>query len=158
MKQNRLEFFVGTFVLLGLAAVAYLTVKLGTGSLIGGDTYELEARFTNASGLHTGGSVLVAGVPVGRVEGIRVEPSDYCAIVTLRVMSGLHLPMDSMASIKTSGLIGDKYISIAPGADVSCLKPNARITMTESSIDIESLIGKMAFGSVEKEKEKSPTP
>lgn len=153
MKQTKLEFLVGSFVLLGLAAIVYLTVKLGSGSLMGGDTYRLEARFDNASGLNVGGSVHVAGVPVGRVEGIRVDPKDYSAIVTLSVLSGLNLPTDSMASIKTTGLIGDKYISLSPGADETSLKPGERITMTESSVDIESLIGKMAFGSVDKEKD-----
>lgn len=153
MKQTKLEFLVGSFVLLGLAAIVYLTVKLGSGSLIGGDTYNLEARFDNASGLNVGGSVHVAGVPVGRVEGIRVDPKDFSAIVTVSVLSGLNLPTDSMASIKTTGLIGDKYISLSPGADETSLRPGERITMTESSVDIESLIGKMAFGSVDKEKD-----
>ena len=158
MKQAKLEFLVGAFVVLSLAAVVYLTVKLGSGSAVSGETYLIEARFSNAGGLHTGGSVLVAGVPIGRVEAICVDPNDYCAIVTLRVKAGLNLPTDSMASIKTTGLIGDKYIALAPGADTSFLKPGARITMTESSVDIESLIGKMAFGTVEKDKEKAPTP
>ena len=160
MKQSKLELLVGGFVLLGLAAITYLTVKLGAGSLVGDDTYRIEARFTNASGLNEGGSVYVAGVPVGRVENVRVEPSDYSAIVTMSVLSGLNLPTDSMASIKTTGLIGDKYISLSPGADETFLKAGARITMTESSVDIESLIGKMAFGTVEKEKEtdKNPEP
>ena len=153
MKQTKLEFLVGSFVLLGLVAIVYLTVKLGSGSLVGGDTYNLEARFDNASGLNVGGSVHLAGVPVGRVEGIRVDPKDYSAIVSISVLSGLNLPTDSMASIKTTGLIGDKYISLSPGADETSLKPGERITMTESSVDIESLIGKMAFGSVDKEKD-----
>ena len=156
MKQAKLEFLVGVFVVLSLAAVLYLTVKLGAGSSVAGDTYLIQARFTNAGGLHTGGSVLVAGVPVGRVEDIQVDPADFCAIATLKVKSSLHLPTDSMASIKTTGLIGDKYVALAPGADVSCLQPGARITMTESSVDIESLIGKMAFGTVDKDKEKAP--
>lgn len=158
MKQNSLELYVGIFVLLGLAAVAYLTIKLGAGSLVGGDTYVVEARFTNAGGLHAGGSVLVAGVTVGRVEGLRIDPADYCAIATLRLQSALKLPTDSMASIKTSGLIGDKFVALAPGADETFLAPGERITMTESSVDLESLIGKMAFGSVDKENEPKPTP
>ena len=153
MKKNSLELMVGSFVLLGLAAIVYLTIKLGAGSLVGGDTYVLEARFDNASGLNVGGSVHVAGVPVGRVESIHVDPGDFSAIVTMTVLSGLKLPTDSMASIKTTGLIGDKYISLSPGADTATLQPGARITMTESSVDIESLIGKMAFGSVDKESE-----
>ncbi len=158
MKQARLELFVGTFVALGIAAVAYLTIKLGTGSLIGSPTYLIEARFTNAGGLHSGSSVLVAGVTVGRVEGVRMDPADYSAIATLRVQSAVRLPTDSMASIKTSGLIGDKYIALSAGADETYLEPGNRITMTESSVDLESLIGKMAFGSVDKDADKKPAP
>ena len=158
MKQTKLEFLVGLFVLLGLAAVAYLTIKLGAGSLLGGDTYLIEARFTNAGGLNTGSNVVVAGVPVGRVEAIRMEESEYTAIATLRVMTGLKLSTDSMASIKTTGLIGDKFIALSPGADETYLEPGARITMTESAVDLESLIGKMAFGKVEGETPDSPTP
>ena len=158
MKQGKLELFVGTFVLLGMAAVAYLTMKLGSGSLISGDTYLVEARFANAGGLHSGSSVLVAGVTVGRVDGVRVDPADYSAIATLRILGALRLPTDSMAAIKTTGLIGDKYVSLSPGADDTYLAPGTRITMTESSIDLESLIGKAAFGSVDKETEKEPSP
>lgn len=159
MKQSKLELLVGIFVVLGLAAIAYLTIKLGAGSLLGGDTYDIEARFTNAGGLNSGSTVVVAGVTVGRVEGIRVDPVDFSAIATLRVMSGLRLPTDTMASIKTTGLIGDKYVLLSPGADETYLATGERITMTESSVDLESLIGKMAFGSVEKEsKEEKPIP
>jgi phospholipid/cholesterol/gamma-HCH transport system substrate-binding protein len=157
MKQTQLEYLVGGFVLLGLCAVLYLTVKLGSGSLLGGDTYRLEVRFSSASGLNPGGSVHVAGVPVGRVESIRVDPVDFSAIVTVSVLSGLNLPTDTMASIKTTGLIGDKFILLSPGADETNLGPGDRITLTESSVDIESLIGKMAFGSLDKEKEPEPT-
>ena len=153
MKNTKLELSVGIFVLLGLAALAYLTVKLGTGSLIGGDTYRIETRFANAGGIHPGCSVLLSGVTVGRVEGVRMDPADYSAIITLRLSSLVKLPADSMASVKTSGLIGDKYIALAPGADDSYLPPGARITLTESAVDLESLIGKMAFGSVDKDKD-----
>jgi phospholipid/cholesterol/gamma-HCH transport system substrate-binding protein len=156
-----MELFVGGFVVLGIAAILYLTVKLGAGSLLGADTYRLEVRFASASGLNAGASVHVAGVPVGRVEGIRVDPVDFNAIVTISVLKGLNLPTDSMASVKTTGLIGDKFILLSPGADDSVLKEGDLITLTESSVDIESLIGKMAFGSLEKEKESdssSPVP
>ncbi|MFZ4774676.1 MAG: outer membrane lipid asymmetry maintenance protein MlaD [Terrimicrobiaceae bacterium] len=158
MKQGRLELLVGIFVLLGIAAVVYLTIKLGSGSLIGSDTYLVEARFANAGGLHSGSSALVAGVTVGRVESVRIDPSDFSAIATIRLQSAIRIPSDSMASIKTSGLIGDKYVSLSPGADETFLEPGTRITMTESSVDIESLIGKMAFGSVDKEADKKPEP
>jgi len=158
MKHLTLELFVGFFVIIGIAAVVYLTMKLGSGSMVGGDTYVVEARFANAGGLHSGSSVLVAGVTVGRVDTVIMDPSDYSAIATLRVQSGLRLPTDSMASIKTSGLIGDKYVSLSPGADDTYLTPGTRITMTESAVDLESLIGKMAFGSVNKETEENPAP
>jgi phospholipid/cholesterol/gamma-HCH transport system substrate-binding protein len=150
MKTSKLELLAGLFVAIGIAAITWLTVKLGAGALIGGDTYVIEARFTNAGGLSSGGNVVVAGVPVGRVDGIRVDPVDFSAIVTLRVLSHLKLPTDSIASIKTTGLIGDKFIAIAPGADETNLKPGDRIVDTEASVDLESLIGKMAFGSVDK--------
>jgi phospholipid/cholesterol/gamma-HCH transport system substrate-binding protein len=77
-----------------------------------------------------------------------MDPADYSAIATLRVQSAVHLPTDSMASIKTSGLIGDKYIALSPGAEDTYLEPGNRIIMTESAVDLESLIGKVAFGSV----------
>jgi phospholipid/cholesterol/gamma-HCH transport system substrate-binding protein len=158
MKQSQIEYLVGGFVLLGLTAVLYLTIKLGAGSILGGDSYRLELRFASASGLNVGGSVHVAGVPVGRVEAIRVEPKDYSAIVTVSVLKGLNLPTDSMASIKTTGLIGDKFILLSPGADETNLAPGDRITLTESSVDLEGLIGKMAFGSLEKDESKEPDP
>lgn len=154
----KLELLVGAFVVLGLAAVAYLTFQLGKGSMLGGDTYRIEARFTNAGGLNPGSSVVVAGVPVGRVEGVRVDPADFSAIAVLRVISGLKLPIDTIASIKTTGLIGDKYVLLAPGAEEATLTPGSRITDTESSVDLESLIGKMAFGSVDKDPSKTPAP
>ena len=156
MKKTNLELAVGVFVLLGIAAVAYLTIQLGSGSLIGGDTYLIEARFANAGGLHSGGSVQLSGVTVGRVEAVRMDPSDYSAIATLRISSLLQLPTDSMASIKTAGLIGDKYVSVSPGADETYLTPGTRIIMTESAVDLESLIGKMAFGSVDAKKDVVP--
>ncbi|MFZ4597976.1 MAG: outer membrane lipid asymmetry maintenance protein MlaD [Terrimicrobiaceae bacterium] len=158
MKSTTLELLVGLFVLIGIAAVAYLTMKLGSGSMVGGDTYVIEARFANAGGLHDGSSVLVAGVTVGRVDEVKMDPADYSAVATLRLQSDLRLPTDSMASIKTSGLIGDKFVSLSPGADETYLEPGTRITMTESAVDLESLIGKMAFGSVEKDTEQKPEP
>lgn len=158
MKNTKLELSVGFFMLLGIVAISYLAIQVGTGSLISGDTYLIESRFTNAGGLHAGSSVMLAGVTVGRVEGVRIEPSDYSAIVTLRVLSSLRLPTDSMASIKTTGLIGDKFVSLAPGADETYMNSGMRITLTESAMDLESLIGKMAFGSVQNDQVKKETP
>jgi phospholipid/cholesterol/gamma-HCH transport system substrate-binding protein len=153
MKKSKTEFLVGLFVLLGVAAIVHLSIRAGSGSALGGDTYLLESRFANAGGIHSGSSVMLSGVSVGRVEDVRMEPSDFSAIVTLRLPTALRLPADSMASIKTSGLIGDKFVSLSPGAEETYLEPGARITMTESAVDLESLIGKMAFGAVDKAEE-----
>lgn len=152
MKNTKLELSVGLFMLIGIAALVCLTIQVGTGSLTGGDTYLIESRFSNAGGLHPGSSVTLAGVTVGCVEDVRMEPSDFSAIVTMRVLADLRLPTDTMASIKTTGLIGDKYVSLSPGADDTYMEPGTRITLTESAVDLESLIGKMAFGSIEKDK------
>jgi phospholipid/cholesterol/gamma-HCH transport system substrate-binding protein len=153
MRDKGLEFGVGLFVLLGLAAVVYLTVKLGAGSFVAADTYPLEARFANTGGLNKGSTVMLGGVTVGRVEGIRLDPADYSAIVDMSIMREVLLPADTMASIKTSGLIGDKFVALAPGAEDSVLKPSERIVMTESAVELESLISKMAFGSVKESEE-----
>ena len=147
-RDKKLEFGVGVFVLLGLAALVYLTLKLGAGELVGSDTYPVEARFANTGGLNSGATVMLSGVTVGRVDAIRLDPGDYSAIVEMRIRSGLALPTDTMASIKTSGLIGDKFVALAPGADEELLAPSSRITLTESALELESLISKMAFGSV----------
>lgn len=155
MKYSKLELSAGLFVLLAFISLAYLTVRLGTGSMPGGETYPVEARFANAGGIHPGSSVLMSGVTVGRVETVRMDPSDFSAIVILKILSSLKLPSDSMASIKTSGLIGDKYVALSPGADETFLPAGSRITLTESAVDLESLIGKMAFGSVDKGKQEA---
>ena len=148
MRDKKLEFGVGLFVLLGIAAVVYLTVKLGAGSFVAADTYPLEARFANTGGLNKGSTVVLGGVTVGRVEGIRLDPNDFSAVVEMSIMREVQLPADTMASIRTSGLIGDKFVALAPGAEESVLKPSERIVMTESAVELESLISKMAFGSV----------
>jgi phospholipid/cholesterol/gamma-HCH transport system substrate-binding protein len=149
MKTHKPQYLVGVFLLLGLAAVAYLTIKLGSGDFVGRETYLIEARFANSGGLKQGSSVLISGVLVGRVESVRLDTQDYSAIASMRVFASVPLPEDTMASIKTSGLIGDRYIALAPGADETYLKPGDRILMTESAIDLESLISRFAFGSLE---------
>lgn len=149
MKSAHLEILVGVFALAALAAIGWLTLKVGTGSMPAGATYLVDARFANAGGLHSGSTVQLAGVTVGRVEGVRIEQADYSAIATLRLLDDLRLPTDSMASIKTSGLIGDKFVSLSPGADETWIEPGGLITMTESAVDLESLIGKVAFGEVD---------
>jgi phospholipid/cholesterol/gamma-HCH transport system substrate-binding protein len=149
MKKSKLELIVGLFVLAGLTAVAYLALRIGGGALVGGDMYALEARFTNSGGLNPGSNVLVAGVPVGRVESVRLNPSDYSSIVVFKVRKDVQLPVDTIASIKTTGLIGDKFLALSPGGETEYLAAGARITDTESTLDLESLISRFAFGNVE---------
>jgi phospholipid/cholesterol/gamma-HCH transport system substrate-binding protein len=153
MKHSNIELSVGAFVLLGLLAIVWFAVEAGAGVTIGGSTYQVLARFTNIGGLKPGSQVFVAGVPVGRVEKIDLD-AEYAAIVHLNLKQEVHLPSDTIASIKTSGLIGDKYVALAPGADSKNLSPGGMITDTESAMDLESIISRFAFGNVSS----SPTP
>jgi phospholipid/cholesterol/gamma-HCH transport system substrate-binding protein len=150
MKQSNIELSVGAFVLLGIAAIVWFAIQAGAGMAIGG-SYEVNARFTNVGGLRPGNQVFIAGVPVGRVEKIDLN-SQYAAIVHMNVREDVRLPTDTIASVKTSGLIGDKFIALAPGADSRNLAPGGMITDTESVMDLESLIRRFAFGNV------SPSP
>jgi phospholipid/cholesterol/gamma-HCH transport system substrate-binding protein len=156
MKNSNIEVAVGAFVLLGLVTVVWFAVQAGAGVAIGGSTYQLFARFTNIGGLKPGSQVLLAGVPVGRVEKIDLD-AQYAAIVHLNVKQEVRLPSDTIASIKTSGLIGDKYVALAPGADSKNLSPGGMITDTESAMDLESIISRFAFGNVSSSPAPSPS-
>lgn len=142
------EIAVGIFVLIGLICLSYLTIKLGRMEIIADKGYQLTARFNSVSGLRVGADIELAGVPVGRVAGIRVDPARSQAIVLLHFRDNLQLPEDTIASIKTSGLIGDKYVNIAPGGSEQLLANGTELHETESAVDLESLIGKYAFGGV----------
>lgn len=150
MNSRKIEFAVGLFVLVGLAAAAYLAIRIGGGRLVSPDTYELTARFTNASGLKPGSSVRVAGVSIGDVTKVTLKPDDMAALVSFRVPAALRLDDDTVAAIKSSGLIGEKFISLKPGGSGTALKAGALIVDTESSVDLEDVIARFAFGSVEK--------
>ncbi len=142
------EVFVGIFVLIGLLCTAYLTVKLGRMEVFGSNGYELQARFNSVAGLRVGASVEVAGVQVGRVAVIKLDNMSSQAIVTLYLDNQLKFTDDTIASIKTSGLIGDKFISLSPGGSDILLEAGDEISDTESAVDLESLISKFAFGGV----------
>lgn len=148
MKKYSMELSVGVFMLIGLICLAYLTVKLGKMELFDADGYTLTARFTSASGLKTGANVEIGGVPVGKVTGITMG-KDYRAVVTLLINNGVELSDDTIASIKTSGLIGDKYVSVSSGGSEHMLAEGDEVTETESAVDIEALISKYVFGGVE---------
>ncbi|WP_296305120.1 outer membrane lipid asymmetry maintenance protein MlaD [uncultured Desulfovibrio sp.] len=141
---------VGIFVLLGLVCVAYLTIKLGRMELFETKGFELTARFNSVSGLRVGADVEMAGVPVGRVAAITLDddPARRQALVRLVLDRDLKLSTDTIASVKTSGLIGDKYINLQPGGLDDVLASGDTLEETESAVDLESLIGKYAFGGV----------
>ena len=144
------ETAVGLFVLIGLLCVAYLTIKLGKMEVLSNKGYELTANFDSVSGLRVGADVEMSGVPVGKVISISLDPDPMRnqAVVRLRLDKDLHLSDDSIASILTSGLIGDKYVSISRGGSDHMLAPGDSITETESAVDLGSLISKYAFGGV----------
>lgn len=148
MKKSSVELGVGIFVLLGIICVGYLTIQLGKMKLLGDDHYFLNARFHSVSGLKTGSQVEIAGVKVGQVDSITLDNDDYDAIVRLKILKNVVLSDDVIASVKTAGLIGDKYIKLTPGGSDEILKPGDVITETESALDIEELISKYVFGDV----------
>ena len=149
MKKGSVETAVGIFVIIGLACVGYLTIRLGQMELLGGNYYSVYAGFQSVSGLKPGAEVEMAGVPIGRVEAISLNRERQEAQVELKIEKGIELSDDVIASVKTSGLIGDKYIMLTPGSGMAMLEPGGRIIETESAIDIEALISKYVFGSVE---------
>lgn len=143
------ETWVGLFVLLGLICVAYLTVKLGKMELTGGSGYTVNAVFSDVSGLRSGAAVEISGVSVGKVSSIQLDPQYGTATVVLYLDQQVRLRDDTIAAIKTSGLIGDKYVKLILGGSPDYIEPGGRISDTQSALDIEDLIGKYAFGSVE---------
>jgi phospholipid/cholesterol/gamma-HCH transport system substrate-binding protein len=151
MKKYSKETAVGVFVVIGLAAIGYLTIQLGDLSVIGGgNTYPLTARFNNVTGLRSGGVVTMYGLPIGKVGAMRVDPERQQAVVELMIHLGVEIFDDAIASIKTEGLIGDKFVSIDPGGSGAALKPGQAIIDTESPADLMELISKYAFGDVKK--------
>jgi phospholipid/cholesterol/gamma-HCH transport system substrate-binding protein len=156
MKKYSMETAVGIFVLIGLICVGYMTVKLGKVSLFGEDTYPLSARFASVAGLRVGSSVEIYGIQVGSVEMLGIDEKRQMGIVGLKIKKGVKVYDDASATIKTSGLIGDKYIKIDPGGSEEALKPGGTITQTSVPADIEDLIGKYAFGSVPAGQKKAP--
>jgi phospholipid/cholesterol/gamma-HCH transport system substrate-binding protein len=148
MQKTSIEMAVGIFMLIGIACVGYLTIQLGKMQWIGDNFYALEARFKSAAGLKTGSQVEIAGVQVGQVDAIRFDQDRQMAMVRLKIQKNIVLTDDVIASVKTSGLIGDRYIKLTPGGSDLVLKPGDQITETESAIDFEELISKYVFGGV----------
>lgn len=151
MNRISIETAVGIFIIIGLACMAYLAVKLGDINLFGTEQYVLKARFSNISGLKEGSTVEIAGVKVGKVSKISLD--NYQAFVELLINPGIKIQEDAIASIRTQGIIGDKYVKIAPGGAEDYIRPQGVLTETESSVDIEELVSKYIFEKKENKKE-----
>ncbi len=156
MRRYSIETAVGIFVVVGLICVGYMTVKLGKVSLFGEETYPLKARFASVSGLRVGGSVEIYGIEVGSVMHLGIDAERQMGVVEMKINKGVKVYDDAAATIKSAGLIGDKYVKIDPGGAGAVLKPGGVITQTSVPADIEDLIGKYAFGDVKKEPGESP--
>ena len=147
MRNYYLELTAGIFVLAGLFCLGYLSVTLGGVQLGAGEGYTVSARFSNVGGLRAGSPVTIAGVEVGRVKDVSLD--EYAAQVEMNIGSEVKLPRDSIASIQTEGLIGQRYVSISPGGAPENIEPDGKIRQTEPAIDLRSLISKYAFGDME---------
>ncbi len=154
MKKHSIETVVGIFVVIGLVCIAYMTIKLGKVSFFGNNYYTIYANFSSVSGLRVGNVIEIDGIEVGRVENMTIDQEKQVAVVELKIRKGIKIYDDAAASIKTAGLIGDKFIKVDPGGGGTILKPGERISETNSSIDVEDLISKYAFGDVKKDDKK----
>ena len=146
MKQFRLEAVVGLFVIVGLGCLAYLSVQLARVQLFGSNTYTLTAVFPTVSGLRSGASVEIAGVTVGHVQNVKLDGFD--AVVTMRVRKDVQLSKDAIVSIRTRGLIGEKYLRVSQGADERTIPAGGRVREVEPPLDFEEMIAQLIQGKI----------
>jgi phospholipid/cholesterol/gamma-HCH transport system substrate-binding protein len=144
--SRRIELGVGVFMIVGVLALAYLSINLGRVDLLGRSGYPVYADFPTVGGLKSGAAVEIAGVSVGRVQSITLR--DYQARVTLRIDEGVQIQDDAIVSIKTKGLIGEKFVQISPGGSDKVVAPGGRVKEVEAPVDLEELISKYVFGKV----------
>jgi phospholipid/cholesterol/gamma-HCH transport system substrate-binding protein len=144
MKRFDLDFLTGLFVIFGILCMAYLSVNLAKKEILGGSGYNVVAFFSNISGLRLGSQVEIAGVEVGRVKKIELE--NYQAKLTIRLNKDVIIQEDAIVSIKTKGLIGDKYVQITPGGSDKIVKKGEKIRETQDTFDIENAISQFMFG------------
>jgi len=147
VKKIDLELAVGFFVLIGILCLGYLSIKLGRLEFFGEGKYIVYAKFEKAGGIKSGAVVEIAGVEVGKVKSIMLD-KDYQATISLLINRDMKIQEDAIASIRTKGLIGEKYIEISPGGSENILPIGGTIRETESAIDLERIIGKFVFGKV----------
>jgi phospholipid/cholesterol/gamma-HCH transport system substrate-binding protein len=145
-NKRSIEILVGLFVLLGLAALLFVALKAANlTSFSQGDSYALQARFDNIGGLKTRAPVRSAGVVVGRVTGVTLDPKTFQGVVSMQISRGFEFPKDSSAKILTAGLLGDQYIGLEPGGDTNNLAAGDTIAQTQSAVVLENLIGQFLF-------------
>jgi phospholipid/cholesterol/gamma-HCH transport system substrate-binding protein len=145
MKRFKLETAVGLFLVAGFICFAYLSVKLGDLNFFGDKTYPVVASFNSISGLKEGASVEIAGVQIGKVVRVFLDTESYKATIEMAVNNGVAIQEDAIASVRTAGIIGDKYIKISPGGSPVNIEPGGEIIETESAINIEELVSKYIF-------------
>lgn len=148
MRQAVTESVVGVFVLAGMLCLAYLAISLGDLDVFRGSAYRVTALFDSVSGLKDGASVEIAGVEVGKVESIRLSDDDR-ADVRIRIRGGVKITADVIASVRTKGIIGDRYIRLEQGGSDKYIPAGGRIRDTTPPVDIEELIGQFIFGKVD---------
>ena len=150
MGNSRIEIVVGCFLVIGFLAFGWLALQLGEVPwLTGSKMYMLNAEFNNIAGIKAGADVQISGVTVGKVRQLNLS-KDNLAAVEMALNNEVKIPVDSIASVKSQGIIGDKYIQISVGGDEKNYKPGETIVDTESAVDLEALISKFAFGQVSK--------
>jgi len=146
MRNRLLEIAVGMFLLIGVGAIFLLTFQVSSLQTAAGSAYEVDAHFQNTGGLKAGSAVSMAGVNIGRVKSIKIDPDTFEANVTMSIYNEFdNVPRDSSASILTAGLLGEKYIGIEPGGDLKPLVAGSRIKFTESALVLEQVIGQFLF-------------
>jgi phospholipid/cholesterol/gamma-HCH transport system substrate-binding protein len=146
MGSRKIETLVGFFVLLGLAAILFLALKAANLASFGQtDGYRVTAKFDNIGGLKPRAPVRSAGVTVGRVISIGLDPKTFQGLVTMELDKDIQFPKDSSAKILTAGLLGDQYVGVEPGADEKTLEAGGRIAQTQSAVVLENLIGQLLF-------------
>jgi len=157
MQSRTLEILVGFFVCLGVAAIFLLTFRVASLDTVGagGKTYQVTAKFDTIGGLAVGASVRMAGVKIGRVKGIGIDPKSFQAVTTLEIDGRQsNIPVDSTAKILTSGLLGEQYIGLEPGGDDNSLKNGDELKFTQSAFVLENLIGQFLTSMTQKDNSK----
>ncbi len=146
MNRTTIDLWVGIFVTVGIGAVIFLALKVGNLTSVGSTPgYRIEANFDNIGGLKLRAPVKAAGVTVGRVESIKLDPKTYQALVTMKIDNGYQFTTDTIASILTSGLLGEVYVGLDAGGDTKMLADGGRIGKTQSAVVLEKLIGQFLF-------------